>query len=246
MSRSVELLRQSEKQHDLYRTSGGSTVPAEGRFSRLDLQALTREEVVKLVQNLFLLPGLDRPRAVVFSGFEHGNGCSWICAHACESLATQGTESVCLVDANFRSPSQHQYFGVDNIVGLAEAVLQNGAVRNFTQRLSGSNLWLLTSGFHTLDPHSLLSSDRLRSRIMELRSEFEHVLIDAPPINHYTDATLLGQLADGIVLVVEANSTRRETARKAKETLQAANVRVFGAVLNKRTFPVPEFLYHKL
>jgi Mrp family chromosome partitioning ATPase len=47
-------------------------------------------------------------------------------------------------------------------------------------------------------------------------------------------------------LVIEANSTRRETTRKAKESLEAANVRLLGAVLNKRTFPIPEVFYRKL
>src|SRR4029453_18701317 len=103
-----------------------------------------------------------------------------------------------------------------------------------------------TCGFHTLDPHSLLTSDRLRSRIVELRSEFDYVLVDVPPINHYADATLLGQLADGVVLILEANSTRGETTRKDKESLEAASLRLLGAVLNKRTFPIPEFLYRLL
>ena len=243
MSKGIEIMGQASRHQG---SSDLFTRPAVSTDGRVGLEMLTREEVNKLVQRLFLFPGPDRPRAVVFSGLEHGNGCSWICARASESLVAQGADSVCLVDTNLRSPSLHQYFAVDNIVGLAEAVLQTGSIRNFVQRIPGSNLWLLTCGFHTLDPHSLLSSDRLRSRILELRSEFDHVLIDAPPIGHYADATLLGQLADGVVLVVEANSTRRETTRRAKENLEAASVRLLGAVLNKRTFPIPEFLYRRL
>ena len=87
---------------------------------------------------------------------------------------------------------------------------------------------------------------RLRSRMAELREEFDYVLIDAPPVCSYADAVLLGQLADGVILVVEANSTRRDTARMAKETIEGAKVRLLGAVLNNRTFPIPEALYRKL
>jgi Mrp family chromosome partitioning ATPase len=71
-------------------------------------------------------------------------------------------------------------------------------------------------------------------------------LLDAPPVNLYADATLLGRLAEGVVLVLQANSTRREAARKAKESLESAKVRLWGAVLNKRTFPVPEFVYRNI
>ena len=72
------------------------------------------------------------------------------------------------------------------------------------------------------------------------------ILIDAPPINTYVDAALLGRMADGLVMIVQANHTRREAAQRAKEILDAAGVRVLGAVLNKRTFPIPEFLYRRL
>jgi Mrp family chromosome partitioning ATPase len=65
-------------------------------------------------------------------------------------------------------------------------------------------------------------------------------------LNTYSDGVALGQLADGVVLVLEANSTRREAAAKVTENLRAAQIKILGAVLNKRTFPIPGFLYHRL
>jgi Mrp family chromosome partitioning ATPase len=125
-------------------------------------------------------------------------------------------------------------------------MLQSGPVRNFAHQVNGGNLWVITCGSKTTDPHSLLTSDGLRARLAELRAEFDYVLIDGPPVNLCADATVLGKLADGVVLVVQANSTHREVARKAKESLASANVRLLGAVLNKRTFPIPESLYRKI
>jgi Mrp family chromosome partitioning ATPase len=72
------------------------------------------------------------------------------------------------------------------------------------------------------------------------------MLIDAPGISVCGDAQLLGQIADAAILVIEANSTRRLTARKAKESLDAAGVRLLGTVLNNRIFPIPEGIYRKL
>jgi Mrp family chromosome partitioning ATPase len=80
----------------------------------------------------------------------------------------------------------------------------------------------------------------------EMRAMFDYVLIDAPPVNLSNEAALLGQLSDGVVLVMEANSTRREAARKAKERLEAAKSHVLAAVLNNRTFPIPEGIYRRL
>ena len=70
--------------------------------------------------------------------------------------------------------------------------------------------------------------------------------MDSPPVNVYSDAISLGQSADGVVLVVSANSTRKEAARKAKESLEMAGVCLLGAVMNKRTYPIPQVIYDRL
>jgi capsular exopolysaccharide synthesis family protein len=201
---------------------------------------------VKLVQRLFLLPGPQAPHLVLFCSVESGAGTTWICAHAAETLASQVEGSVCLVDANLRTPFLHEYFGLDNLYGLSEALLQSRPIRTLTHQINGDNLWLVTSGSSPLDPSVLLTFDRLRGCLVELRAEFDYVLVDGPPAILYADTALLGKLADGVVLVVRANSTRREAAKKAAEILASANVRLMGAVLNKRTFPIPEALYQKL
>ena len=109
----------------------------------------------------------------------------------------------------------------------------------------GANLWVLPAGV-SADPSFLLISERLRECVAELRSEFDFLIFDAPPAGHANDATVLGAMLDGVVLVVGAHSTYREAARKAKESLKSANVRMLGAVLNNRTFPIPGAIYSRL
>ena len=86
----------------------------------------------------------------------------------------------------------------------------------------------------------------MRARAAELRKEFDFVIVDAPPMARYADAIALGKLSDGVVMVIEAESTRREAARVAVGNLRSSGIPVLGAVLNKRTFPIPERIYHKL
>jgi len=212
----------------------------------VELDGVVRDEITKLVQTLFLLPEVNRSRRVVFAGTESGSGCTWICARAAEILALQIRASVCVVDCNLRSPRLHKQFGLENHHGLSDALRSSGPVRQYARQLSRKNLWLLSCGSSADDWQTLLVSDRMRQRMTELRAAFDYLLIDATPLGTCNDAILLGGLSDGVVLVLKANSSRREKARQALQELRAANVPIFGAVLNQRTFPIPESIYRRI
>jgi Mrp family chromosome partitioning ATPase len=104
----------------------------------------------------------------------------------------------------------------------------------------------VSAGSNTAEGQNLLATDRMRLRMSELKAEFDYVLIDVTALGEANDAVVLGSGSDGIVLVLKANSSRRESARKATQDLQNAKARVLGAVLNQRTFPIPESIYKKL
>jgi polysaccharide biosynthesis transport protein len=244
MSRNFDLLGITEHTQDTYQPPSQENSWVNELPEHHDHRAIVDDEVMKLVRRLFVLPdGTQTPESVAFCGVEKGVGCSWVCANASRMLAAQSLGTVCVVDANFYSPSLHHHFRVGNRAGFAESLKSNDSVRDFVRRISGPDLWLMASGHigkETLNPA------RLRTRIAELRNEFDFVLIDIPGILSYGDATLLAHLSDGAVLVVGSNMTRRESARMAKESLEAASVPILGAVLNKRLFPIPEAIYRKL
>jgi len=252
LSRTFELLQRLEKEQELTAPTAPVHAPAslqavpalEPTDHHSLLHRMGEEEVVKLVQRVFR--AADGPHVVTFSAVQHGEGTSWMCSSAAMTLANQVNASICVVDANLRTPSLHRYFGAENRLGLSEAVVQAGPIRGFAQQISGSNLWLLPSGVTGSQSLSPLNSEGLRVRMNELRTEFNYVLIDAPPANLYADAITLGRLSDGIIMVLQSNSTKRETALKVKESFEAAKVRLLGAVLNKRTFPIPQGIYEKL
>ena len=245
MSRNFELLRRAGKEDLLLGRSRNGSPPENGERYRMHPGTPIQREVIQFVQLVFMVPNSHAPRAVVFANAQ-GNGSSEICSQAGQVLAAQGSGSVCLVDANLRAPFLHQLFGVGMFPGLVDATVKPGPIKDFAKRIAGGNLWLVPPGSRADGAHSLFASDRLRWRMQELRKVFDYVLIDAPPITSSAEAVLLGQMADGVILVVEANSTRRETARTAKETFEDANVKLLGAILNNRTFPIPEALYRKL
>lgn len=201
-----------------------------------------QEEMLRLIQRVFLSPDGGVPRKVVFCGVGAENGSTSVCARAGRTLAAHSTGSVCMVDANVRSPRLSNKFGADTTISVSS---KSGSVRERCVQVA-DKLWLARTDVLTDDSGALASTEELKERLAQLRAAFEYVLIDAPATNGCDDASRLGKLADAAILVIEANRTRRLTARRAEETLAAAGVRLLGTVLNNRTFPIPEKIYRLL
>jgi len=224
----------------------GQQVRKRYKERRGDLESISREEEIKLVQRIFPVAGQRSPQIVLFSSVESDAGCASISIRTAEILAGRGDGSVCVVDANFQLPCLHHYFGTDNSKGLAEAVLGSLPIQDFLQKHPEANLWILPCGAAGGQLRFSGVNDRLRSRMTELRGQFKYVVIHSSPLDLDSAAILLSRWTDGVVMVVEADTTRRETARRMKQDLEAANVRILGVVLNNRTFSIPEALYRRL
>lgn len=255
MSRNFELLQRAEpengglpvseiRQHLAVKSEAAKKEKARVRTSA-GLDEMAREEVAKLVQTVFR-PQDGPRRSVLFAGINSGSGCTWICSRIAAVLATSVSESVCIVDANFRTPSRQGLLGASGSHGLADALRTQRPVREFVKQLEPKNLWLLPCGCGPEASVSLLTSDKMSGLVEELRKEFGYVVMDLPPLSTYADGISLGHLADGLALVLEANVTRREVALQVADRLRSMKIKVLGAVLNKRTFPIPESVYHRI
>jgi Mrp family chromosome partitioning ATPase len=203
----------------------------------------TRRELTRLTHTLFLCSG--GARAVAFSAVESGAGCSWVLVRIAQLLAEASAGSVCIVDANFCSPMLHTYLHTGNSIGLSDALVDTDPIRQYVQRLGGG-LGLLSTGSVIAKAEPLLASSAFRARVDELRASFDHLLFDTPPLAVSSDALAVASKLDGLAMVVEAGSTKRETALKAAKDAAANNVRMLGVVLNKRAYPVPNAIYRKL
>src|SRR6202040_2888548 len=244
MSKNFELLQKLGKEQELLgpvdgkrREVSSETIPTIATAPSCAVTQPGLEEVNALAQQIFLSPGADAPRIVASASTEPGSGCGWVCAHLGEVLASRVAGSVCLVDANLRDPGLHQHFGCDNDNGMSDALIHLDPIRTFARPLSVPNLWLISAGSRGEESQALLSSDRTRLRLTELRREFDYVLIDTAAMSVCNDAIGLGCMSDGVVMVLKANASRRETARQAIQDLQSGKAKVLGAVLNQRSFP---------
>ena len=246
MSRNLELLRRVAK-NEFFNVLDEPVSPHVMTPTSISFKKEPPDpEITKLVQRLFSQASKGSGSKVVsFSGITRDDRSGWICARAGEALAEQVDTSVCIVHANLWSPRLHLHGNADHHIGLAEALTTKGAIRSFATPLCGKNLWLIPAGL-VKPPSFNASMERYRERFAELREAFDYILINAPALSSEGEATFIGQLADGAILIVEANKTRRDTVRRAKAQLESAQVQLLGAVLDQRTFPIPEKLYRRL
>ena len=149
-----------------------------------------------------------------------------------------------LVDCNVQTPDIHRRFGVEN-VGLYEYLKGRIDLDHALLNTLVPNLYVMPLGAG-LTSLGGINNDQFGEFIATLRGRFEYVLLDSSAVGLNPETTVLCDKADAVVMVVKYGSTRREVVRKTKETIERAGGRVLGVVLNKRKFPIPEFLYRRL
>jgi hypothetical protein len=190
-----------------------------------------REQIRGMVQRVFFTGGSQPVRQVVFSAVGSDTDVANICDHVGQALALETRAHVAIVGREHRAG--------EIVPG------RNGAIKSWSTQ-AGVNLWRVP-GFSRSECGGESGTGLYwLSRLADLRNEFEYAVIHGPAAGMSSEAALLGQLTDGIILVLEAHSTRRATARKIKETLEGAQSRILGTVLSERRFPVPERIYHRL
>jgi capsular exopolysaccharide synthesis family protein len=191
---------------------------------------------VTLTSILFAHPRGKTPKLLVVTSPGPGEGKSSVASNLAITLAEIG-KRVLLVDADMRRPRLHEIFSLPNTWGLSDLLKGEGPVENYPleaiARSTGiSGLHVLTSGQGSGSIARLLYSTCGKRLLERLREEFDTVIIDTPPMLQISDARVIGRLADGVILVLRSGQTSRESAKAAKERLQADGIPVLGSVLN--------------
>jgi Mrp family chromosome partitioning ATPase len=208
------------------------------------LRRLTPGEVPKgysaLAERLLLRANKEPLRTLVFAGCSGGEGSTSVVLEFAETLAGTGM-NVLLVDADLRTS------------GLTSGIAADGAdllqVVGKPQEMPAASEWgrgkltIVPSPRAThADKDRFFRSASFAEWLDAQRSTHDYVLLDAPPLVHFADGTLLARLTDGVVIVVRSESTERTALVKAREQLASAGANVVGVVVNRAKNPIPPFL----
>ena len=175
------------------------------------------------------------PQVLVISSAAPSEGKSTLASNLAVALA-EIHKRVLLIDCDLRRPSVHRLFNVSKDTGTVDLLRRNepiiGPLNGHVRATGIPNLSIMTSGSTVDGDTTLLHSDRLVELIDLCRHEYDMVLIDTPPMLNMSDARIIARQADGVILVVRANVTSRDSIKDAYRHFVEDGSQVLGTVLN--------------
>jgi len=159
-------------------------------------------------------------------------------------LAQKGVR-VLLIDADLRRPSVHKTLGMGPRSGLSNVLTGSVTLDHaITRSPILSNLFILPAGTPPPNPAELLASANMRDFLNDLRDKYDHIIIDTPPTLSVTDAVVLSQRVDAIILVIRSSKTTKQALRRARDILMQVNAKITGVLLNAVDLSSPDYYYY--
>ncbi|GEN50386.1 CpsD/CapB family tyrosine-protein kinase [Alkalibacterium pelagium] len=172
-------------------------------------------------------------KSIVITSARDGEGKSFAAANLAVTLAAEN-KRILLVDADFRKPSIHKIFKVENDRGLT-TLLTNPSLQaeSLIQIDLENNLFILPSGYIPSNPSELLNSDRMDDLVKELEESYDLIIYDMPPVLSVTDAQIVSGKVDGTIFIISKGYVTEEDVIKAGDLLNIVDANIIGAIINK-------------
>jgi capsular exopolysaccharide synthesis family protein len=158
-------------------------------------------------------------------------------------FAEQG-KKVLLIDGDLRKPTLHYTFRIDNRKGLSSILIGENTLEDAVVASEVSNLDLLSCGPIPPNPSELLGSKAMKRLLEAASHNYDLIIIDTPPVLAVTDAQILANLCDGVIMVVRSKKTEYEAAQKARDLLEPAHAKLLGVVVNDREQKKSNYYYY--
>lgn len=201
-------------------------------------------EAFRVLRTNIRFAGVDRPlHTILVTSSVASEGKSTLVANLAVAMSQAGLR-VLAIDADLRRPRLHQLFDITPEEGLTATLINGNPGDPFQQVGDMPNLIALASGDLPPNPAELLGSKRMKELLDAWSQHVDVILLDTPPLLAVTDAAVLAQNVDGVILVIETGKTRRATAKQALDRLYQVGSTPIGAVLNKVSLRQGRGYYH--
>ena len=212
-----------------------------------DPKSMISEQYKSLTTNLLSLNKGKPPHIIAVTSSVASEGKSVTSLNLAVTMSqAMHKPRILLIDADMRKGKMANYLGVSQHAGLSEYLSGKANLEDIIFNIDIEHLSFISSGATPSHPADLLASNRMKDLLSTLRSQFEFILIDTPPVIPVTDAVIMGAQVDGVVMVIKAGETQRGMVRRATELLNQAHANVVGHVLTSIQYFVPNYIYRYL
>ena len=181
-------------------------------------------------------------KKILVTSSEPAEGKSTIIGNLAISLS-QSENTVIILDCDLRKPTMHKKFKISNEFGLTELLVGKKELKDVIQ-YRNKNLHIITSGKIPPNPAEMLASKSMKRLLEQLANEYDYILMDTPPLNAVTDAQVLSTEADGTLIVIRSEKTKKESILTAKNLLQKVNANILGIVFNDVANSINKYYYY--
>jgi len=209
-------------------------------------EVAAEDEMVALSRNIDALLTASPRNVVQFIGAQGGEGSSTVTRDFAMVSAARLGKSVLLLDADPRNPSQHLFFRLEPEFGWGEILRNRRTFRKAIRRIGKTKLYVYPTPPGSAPLPEALFSPEIKEFWDAAKERFDLVLIDSAPASASPDGLSMSRYVDGVVLVLEAEKTRKPVAENLKNRIRQNGGNLLGMVFNNRRCHIPEFLYKRL
>lgn len=174
----------------------------------------------------------SQPKIILMVSAMEGEGKTISSANLAVIMARTGSR-VLLIDCDMRKPRMNTIFGVEREKGVSNVLVGDCSISDAVRKTDIENLYLMPCGQIPPNPSELLGSKAMLEMLATLGKDYDRIVIDSPPVIAVTDAVVLSQFVDGVVVVLQANNTERINVQRAIELMKSVNAHIFGVILNR-------------
>jgi len=191
-------------------------------------------EQFRILRTTLLFPTSgERPRTIMVTSALPGEGKSFVASNLAVSMAQNINEHVLLIDGDVRKPCQHTIFGFGDVSGLSEHLSDGMELSSLILKTEVNKLSILPGGKPPHNPSELLSSESMSSLIQETKARYNdrYIILDSPPPRLTSETGALARQVDGVIIVVNSNTTPKDMVEKLVELIDKE--KILGIVMNR-------------